>query len=157
MCWICLFSFLHSFIFPSLFLWCKYVQVWGKDALVGWVKSSRTSTQEKRNMEEHEMAGLGPQRWPRTQEIMFTKKALETRSISDASGPWWHKKKTRVRSICLLCIRVPLWHMGFKTTRGQGQGGGEQRQLKTKMLSRSILLFYISERAPFKKVPRGVT
>ena len=93
MCWICPFSFLHSFIFPSLFLWCKYVQVWGKDALVGWVKSSRTSTQEKRNMEEHETAGLGPQRWPRTQEIMFTKKALETRSINDASGPWWHKQK----------------------------------------------------------------
>ena len=64
-----------------------------KNALVGWVKSSRTSTQEKRNMEEYVMAGLGPQRWPRTQEIMFAKKALETRSISDASGPWWHKKK----------------------------------------------------------------
>ena len=47
--------------------------------------------------------------------------------------------------------------MGFKTTGGQGQGGGEQEQLKTKMLSRFILLFYISERAPFKKIPRGVT
>ena len=93
MCWVCLFSFLHSFIFSSLFLWCKYVHVWGKDALVRWVKSSRMNTQEKRNMEEHEMAGLGPQRWPRTQEIMFTKKALETRSINNATGPWWHKKK----------------------------------------------------------------
>ena len=63
------------------------MHVWGKDALVRWVKSSRMNTQEKRNMEEHEMAGLGPQRWPRTQEIMFTKKALETRSINDATEP----------------------------------------------------------------------
>ena len=93
MCWICLFSFLHSFIFSPLFLWCKYVHVWGKDALVRWVKSSRMNTQEKRNMEEHEMAGLGPERWPRTQEIMFTKKALEIRSINNATRPWWHKKK----------------------------------------------------------------
>ena len=93
MCWVCLFSFHHSFIFSPLFLWCKYVHVWGKDALVAWVKSSRTRTQEKKNMDKHETARLGPQRRPRTQEIMFTKKALETRSTSDASGPWWHKKK----------------------------------------------------------------
>ena len=86
-------SFLFFIHLSFLFLWCKYVHVWGKDALVGWVKSSSTRTQEKRNMEEHETAGLGPQRWPRTQEIMFTKKALETQSINDASGPWWHKKK----------------------------------------------------------------
>ena len=109
MCWVCLFSFHHSFIFSPLFLWCKYVHVWGKDALVRWVKSSRMNTQEKRNMEEHETAGLGPQRWPRTQEIMFTKKALETRSINNATGPWWHKKKQELgafvsfASECLSC------------------------------------------------------
>ena len=79
--------FFTSFIFSSLFLSCKYVHVWRKDALVGWVKSSRMRTREKRNMEEHEKAGLGPQRWPRTQEIMFTKKHLKLSPSMILQGP----------------------------------------------------------------------
>ena len=55
--------------------------------MAGWVKSSRTRTQEKKNMEEHEMAGLGPQRWPRTQEIMFTKKHLKFGPSVMLQGP----------------------------------------------------------------------
>ena len=47
--------------------------------------------------------------------------------------------------------------MGFKNTGRRGQGGGEQRQLKTKMLRRFSLLFYISQKAPFKNILRGVT
>ena len=146
-----IYLFLLLFFFHASMCMCRR-----KDALVGWVKSSRISAWEKRNMEEHGTAGLGPQRWPRTQEIMFTKKPFETWSISDASGPWWHKKKTKVRSTCLFYIRVSLWLMVFKTTSQRGQSR-EQRQLKIKMLSRFILLFYISQRAPFKKIPRGIT
>ena len=45
--------------------------------MVGWVKSSRTKTQEKRNMDKHETAGLGPQGGQEPRKLCLQKKHLK--------------------------------------------------------------------------------
>ena len=47
-------------------------------------------------MEEHGPAGLGPQRWPRTQEIMFTKKNLKLGPSVMLQGPDDIRKKQKL-------------------------------------------------------------
>ena len=79
-------SFLF-FICLSFLLFFFHASICMKNALVGWIKSSRTSTQEKRNMEEPVMAGLGPKSGQEPRNLCLQKKHLKLGPSTILQGP----------------------------------------------------------------------